>query len=39
MKYTLLLVGLLALGCWYEYNLWSECLSTNSFFYCARVLL
>jgi hypothetical protein len=23
---------------WYEYNLWDECLDTNSFWYCLRVL-
>lgn len=34
----LLSASLLALMAWWQYSLWDECRSTNSFFYCLRVL-
>jgi hypothetical protein len=29
---------IIALACWWQYSLWSECRITNSFFYCLRIL-
>jgi hypothetical protein len=34
----LAVAAVLALGGWYEVSVWRECLTTNSWFYCARVL-
>lgn len=41
MKHALIftgIVGLIALGIGYEVMLWSECLDTNSVWFCMRVL-
>lgn len=37
LVYALLFL-IIALGLWWEAASWSECLDTNSFWYCLRVL-
>lgn len=37
LVYALLFL-LVALGIWWEISSWSECLDSNSFWYCLRVL-
>lgn len=40
-NFILIIAAIFALffvSMWYEYSVWQECLSKNSFFYCMRVL-
>jgi hypothetical protein len=35
---TLAIVAMIAFIIWYEASIWSECLQTNSWWYCFRIL-
>jgi cytochrome oxidase assembly protein ShyY1 len=35
---VLVFATLISLGIWWQVSLWDECRSTNSFWYCVRIL-